>query len=181
VWIGSKQVRQLTYGERDEHRSMVAGRQRFVFNRERIKTNFSITMFSRAAGTKSAADCTEFKRIRTALVPDGSTLFIAAPATRWTPRNDHGGYTCWVMNADGSERRDIGECSTSSGAPTMGDRMAIGLFHGAGRAAVSIWCACRFGRKPEYTCTIPAREWLVDWQGDALAYSFNGERDMDEL
>src|SRR6267142_2631694 len=147
VELASKQVRQLRSGESDEHSldwSPDGKEILFVSNREPNQDeffNYDVFALRVADGSVRRLTATEFNEYEPLWSPDGKHIVYRGTRRGLTDRETTMEDThVWIMNADGSERREIGAViDNRQGAP----------------------------------------QWAPE--GDALAYSFTGARDMAEL
>jgi len=190
VDIASKQVRQLTRGETDEHSidwSPDGKDILFVSNREPNQDeffNYDVFTLRVADGSIRRLTATEFNEYEPLWSPDGRHIVYRGTRRGLTDRETTMEDThVWEMNADGSNRREIGAViDNRQGAPQWAPDSNSVYFTVQERGNVHLVRLPLSGGKPEsiVSDTGAVGGWSVAKDG-ALAYSFTSPRDMPEL
>jgi dipeptidyl aminopeptidase/acylaminoacyl peptidase len=190
VDLASKQVRQLTSGESDEHSldwSPDGKEILFVSNREPNQDeffNYDVFALRVADGSVRRLTATEFNEYEPLWSPDGRHIVYRGTRRGLTDRETTMEDThVWIMNADGSERLEIGAViDNRQGAPQWASDGTSVYFTVQERGSVHLARLPISGGKPEYIVnnTGAVGSWSIG-KGDALVYSFTGLRDMAEL
>ncbi len=190
VDIASKQVRQLTRGETDEHSidwSPDGKDILFVSNREPNQDeffNYDVFTLRVADGSIRRLTATEFNEYEPLWSPDGRHIVYRGTRRGLTDRETTMEDThVWEMNADGSNRREIGAViDNRQGAPQWAPDSNSVYFTVQERGSIHLVRLPLSGGKPEsiVSDTGAVGGWSVAKDG-ALAYSFTSPRDMPEL
>lgn len=190
VDLASKQVRQLTQGETDEHSldwSPNGKEILFESNREPNQDeffNYDVFMLNVGNNSIRRLTATESNEYDPLWSPDGKRIVFRGTRRGLTDRETTMEDThVWVMNADGSNRREIGSAlDNRQGAPQWSPDGNAVYFTIQERGSVHIVRLPVSGGPPAYIVKDigSVGGWSVTKDG-TLAYSFTSPRDMSEL
>jgi dipeptidyl aminopeptidase/acylaminoacyl peptidase len=190
VDVTSKQVRQLTRGETDEHSldwSPDGKEILFESNREPNQDeffNYDIFALKIADNSIRRVTATESNEYDPLWSPDGKRIAFRGTRRGLTDRETTMEDThVWVMNADGSNRREIGAAlDNRQGAPQWSADGSALYFTVQERGSIHLVRAPVSGGQPVYAVKEigSVGGWSVAKDG-ALAYSFTSPHDMAEL
>src|SRR6201998_447870 len=190
VDVSSKQVRQLTRGETDEHSidwSPDGKEILFVSNREPNQDeffNYDVFALRVADGSIRRLTATEYNEYEALWSPDGKHIVYRGTRRGLTDRETTMEDThVWVMNADGSDRREIGAMiDNRQGAPQWAPDGGSVYFTVQERGSIHLVRLPLSGGKPEYIVndTGAVGSFSIGKDG-VVAYSFTSPRDMSEL
>src|SRR5258708_5218057 len=190
VDISSKQVRQLTRGETDEHSidwSPDGKEILFVSNREPNQDEFfTYDVFALRVSDSAIRriTATEYNEYEPLWSPDGKHVIYRGTRRGLTDRETTMEDThVWFMNADGGDRREIGAAiDNRQGAPQWGPDGNSVYFTVQERGSIHLARLPLAGGKPEYVVndTGLVGGWSVAKDG-TIAYGFISPRDMSEL
>src|SRR5712671_874483 len=190
VDLASKQVRQLTSGESDEHSldwSPDGKDILFVSNREPNQDeffNYDVFALRVADGSVRRLTATEFNEYEPRWSPDGKHIVYRGTRRGLTDRETTMEDThVWVMDADGSERREIGAViDNRQGAPQWSPDSRSVYFTVQERGSNRLMRLPISAGKPEYVVKENGSvgNWSLSKDG-ALAYGFASPRDAAEL
>lgn len=190
VDVATKQVRQLTQGNSDEHSidwSPDGKEILFAANREPNQDeffNYDVFALRVADSSIRRLTATEHMEYEPLWSPDGKHIVYRGTRRGLTDRETTMEDThVWVMNADGSERREIGAVlDDRQGTPQWSSDGRFVYFTVQERGSVHLVRLPVSGGKPEYVVkdTGSVGSWSLGKDG-TLAYSFTTPRDATEL
>jgi dipeptidyl aminopeptidase/acylaminoacyl peptidase len=190
VDVATKQVLQLTKGETDEHSidwSPDGKEILFVSNREPNQDeffNYDIFALRVADNSIRRLTATEYNEYEPLWSPDGKHIAYRGTRRGLTDRETTMEDThAWVMNADGSDPREVGAVlDNRQGPPEWAPDGAALYFTIQERGSVRLVRLPISGEKPEYIANDlgAVGGWSVAKDG-AVAYSFTSPSDMGEL
>jgi dipeptidyl aminopeptidase/acylaminoacyl peptidase len=190
VDVATRQVRQLTQGNSDEHSidwSPDGKEILFAANREPNQDeffNYDVFALRVADSSIRRLTATEHMEYEPLWSPDGKHIVYRGTRRGLTDRETTMEDThVWVMNADGSERREIGAVlDDRQGTPQWSSDGRFVYFTVQERGSVHLVRLPVSGGKPEYVVkdTGSVGSWSLGKDG-TLAYSFTTPRDATEL
>jgi dipeptidyl aminopeptidase/acylaminoacyl peptidase len=190
VNIASKQVRQLTQGNYDEHSvdwSPDGKQLLFASNREPNQDeffNYDLFTLQLADNTIHRLTATEFCEYDPLWSPDGKSIAYHATRRGLTDRETTMEDThVWLMNADGSNRREIGSViDNRQGGPQWALDGSAVYFTVQERGSTHLARLPITGSQPEYVVNDDGSVagWSAGMNG-AIAYAFSTPRDSFEL
>jgi dipeptidyl aminopeptidase/acylaminoacyl peptidase len=190
VDVATKQIRQLTQGNTDEHSidwSPDGKEILFVSNREPNQDeffNYDIFALKVADNSIRRLTATENNEYEPLWSPDGKNIVYRGTRRGLTDRETTMEDThVWVMNADGSSRREIGAVlDNRQGTPQWAPDGSAVYFTLQQHGSMHLVRLPLSNGLPEYVVkdTGTVGGWSVGKEG-ALAYGFTSPRDMSEL
>jgi dipeptidyl aminopeptidase/acylaminoacyl peptidase len=185
--VATARVEQLTDGNFYEHSIdwSAGGELLFLSNRDADDDEFfNYDLFAMKMADKSIrrVSATESNEYHPRWSPDGSLIAFEATRRGLTDRETTMEDThVWVMNADGSGRREIGTIDNRQGAPEWTADGSALLFTVQDRGQVRLYRAPIAGGKPEAIVSERGSVGSVSTAKGIIAYTFTGPSDLAEL
>jgi len=188
VDVASGQSRQLTHGTHYEHSIdwSPAGREiAFISSHDPDEDrffNYDIFKLSPSTGEVTQVTATESAEYHPHWSPDGKTIAFEATTRGLTDRETTMEDThVWSIDADGKNRRQIGNIDGRQGDPQWSSDSRDVYFTVQQRGEVHLYRAPAAGGKP--VAVVEDRGSVGSWSvaGDKLAYAFTSPDDMAEL
>jgi len=190
VDVATKQTRQLTKGDTDEHSidwSPDGKEILYLTNPEPNQDeffNYDVFALKVADGSVRRITATEFNEYDPVWSPDGKKILFRGTRRGLTDRETTMEDThVWVMNADGSDRREIGAAvDNRQGSPHWGPDGNSVYFTVQERGSNYLMRLPVSGGKPEYVVKEPGFVGAFSVAKDgAVFYSYASPRDLSEL
>jgi dipeptidyl aminopeptidase/acylaminoacyl peptidase len=189
VDVGTKQVRQLTNGETDEHSidwSPDGKEILFESNREPNQDeffNYDIFALRVADNSIRRITATEYNEYDPLWSPDGKHIAFRGTHRGLTDRETTMEDThVWVMNGDGSDRREIGKVlDNRQGAPEWSADGSAVYFTMQERGSIHLVRLPISGGTPQVVVNDVGSVGGFSVGKDAIVYSFASPRDLNEL
>ncbi len=190
VDVATKQTRQLTKGDTDEHSidwSPDGKEILYLTNPEPNQDeffNYDVFALKVADGSVRRITATEFNEYDPIWSPDGKKILFRGTRRGLTDRETTMEDThVWVMNADGSDRREIGAAvDNRQGSPHWGPDGNSVYFTVQERGSNYLMRLPVSGGKPEYVVKEPGFVGAFSVAKDgAVFYSYASPRDLAEL
>ncbi len=188
VDVGSGRVEQLTDGPHYEHSidwSPAGDELVFLTNRdadEDIFFNYDIYALKPSDKSLRRLTATESNEYHPRWSPDGRRIAFEATRRGLTDRETTMEDThVWVMNADGTDRRELGRIDNRQGAPEWSSDGTALLFTVQERGNVRLYRAPVTGEAPAPIVTDRGSVGAFSVAKDVLAYTLAGPTDQAEL
>jgi dipeptidyl aminopeptidase/acylaminoacyl peptidase len=185
--LASGRIEQLTDGNFYEHSIdwSAGGELLFLSNRDADDDKFfnydlfAMKMADRSIRRLSATESNEY---HPRWSPDGSSIAFEATKRGLTDRETTMEDThVWVMNADGSNRREVGTIDNRQGAPEWTSDGSALLFTVQERGQVRLYRAPIAGGKPEAIVTERGSVGGISTAKNVIAYTFTSPTDLAQL